>query len=80
MRQTGKITINKLPKPSKPQALIVKNHTPSKCQILEFILVSLNRLLIGFVAIYMCWMCLRLNYRDIPFHAVFCTLGVSEFV
>ncbi|KAM7351968.1 uncharacterized protein ACRADG_004657 [Cochliomyia hominivorax] len=75
MRQTGKIIINKVEKISKPKSVVIKNQTPTKCQIIEFIFVSINRLLIGFVTIYMCWMCLRLNYEEIPFHAVLCTLG-----
>ncbi|XP_058985545.1 uncharacterized protein LOC101898948 [Musca domestica] len=73
MRQTGKIVINKVEKqksPPRPGQLVV-----TKCQILEFLLISLNRLLMGFVCLYMCWMCLRLPLQEIPFHAVFCTIG-----
>ncbi|XP_037822607.1 uncharacterized protein LOC119611180 [Lucilia sericata] len=79
MRQTGKIIINKVEKPKTKvknvKTNLVNSKSPSYCQIFEFILVSINRLLIGFVTIYMGWMCLRLKYEDIPFHAVLCTLG-----
>ncbi|XP_011181131.2 transmembrane reductase CYB561D2-like [Zeugodacus cucurbitae] len=44
-------------------------------QKLEFVLTLVNRLLIGFITIYLCWMSLRLDSKDIPWHAVFCTLG-----
>ncbi|XP_075149634.1 uncharacterized protein LOC142223667 [Haematobia irritans] len=72
MRQTGKIVINKVEKTKTPKS---GPQAPTKFQITEFFLVSINRLLIGFVTIYMCWMCLRLEFPDIPFHAVFCTIG-----
>ncbi|XP_065357448.1 uncharacterized protein LOC135951690 [Calliphora vicina] len=78
MRQTGKIIINKVeksPKVKNSKTNLINHNTPTNCQIIEFILVTINRLLIGFVTIYMCWMCLRLKYEDIPFHAVLCTLG-----
>lgn len=78
MRQTGKIIINKVEKtkgPSKPGHVAI-----TKCQLFEFCLVSLNRLMIGFVTIYMCWMCLRVEFQDIPFHAVLCTIGVSKYI
>ncbi|XP_054743755.1 transmembrane reductase CYB561D2-like [Anastrepha obliqua] len=44
-------------------------------QRLEFVLTLINRLLIGFITIYLCWMSLRLDRKDIPWHAVLCTLG-----
>ncbi|XP_013097287.2 uncharacterized protein LOC106080439 [Stomoxys calcitrans] len=73
MRQTGKIVINKVEKTKSPK----KSNplSPTTCQIIEFGLVSLNRLLIGFVTIYMCWMCLRVELQEIPFHAILCTVG-----
>ena len=79
MRQTGKFIINKVEKT--PANRNDHNNTTksiTKCQIFEFVLISVNRLLIGFITIYMCWMCLRLQYTDIPFHAVLCTLGVCR--
>ncbi|XP_004534463.1 cytochrome b561 domain-containing protein 2 [Ceratitis capitata] len=44
-------------------------------QKLEFVLTLINRMLIGFITIYLCWMSLRLDRADIPWHAVLCTLG-----
>ncbi|XP_017486915.1 PREDICTED: cytochrome b561 domain-containing protein 2-like [Rhagoletis zephyria] len=44
-------------------------------QKLEFVLTLINRLLIGFITIYLCWMSLRLDREHIPWHAVLCTLG-----
>lgn len=79
MRQTGKIIINKVEKSVKVKTNAKITHNIlTKCEIFEFILISINRLLIGFVTLYMCWMCLRLKKEDIPFHAVLCTIGVCH--
>ncbi|XP_061402730.1 uncharacterized protein LOC133338576 [Musca vetustissima] len=75
MRQTGKIVINKLEKIKTPTNRTGGQVPITKCQVVEFLLISLNRLLMGFVTLYVCWMCLRLSIEEIPFHAVFCTIG-----
>lgn len=62
----------RVPHPPAPSA------TLTLTQKLEFVLTLVNRLLIGFVTVYLCWMSLRLDSKDIPWHAVFCTLGVSK--
>ncbi|XP_014100981.3 transmembrane reductase CYB561D2 [Bactrocera oleae] len=59
----------RVPHPPAPSA------TLTLTQKLEFVLTLVNRLLIGFVTVYLCWMSLRLDSKDIPWHAVFCTLG-----
>lgn len=80
MRQKGKFIVNKAEKKSPIKDRSNTKKSITKCQIFEFVLISVNRLLIGFITIYMCWMCLRLKYTDIPFHAVLCTLGVCMTV
>ncbi|XP_067620243.1 uncharacterized protein [Eurosta solidaginis] len=44
-------------------------------QKFEFVLTLINRFLIGFITVYLCWMSLRLDLEDITWHALFCTLG-----
>ncbi|XP_037928190.1 uncharacterized protein LOC119662608 [Teleopsis dalmanni] len=78
MPKTGKFIINSA-KEYKNRSIDNRSeiniNVPTLAQRLEFSIAVLNRLLIGFVTFYMCWMCLRLKVKEIPFHALFCTVG-----
>ncbi|XP_055850691.1 uncharacterized protein LOC129915236 [Episyrphus balteatus] len=55
---------------------LVTNYTPTKFQKIEFFLGIINRMLIGFVTIYVTFLSLRsLKNGDVPWHALLCTIG-----
>ncbi|XP_055923570.1 transmembrane reductase CYB561D2-like isoform X2 [Eupeodes corollae] len=53
------------------------NRTTSKWLRLEFSLNLLNHIFIGFVTIYMSWMCINLDLKKTALHAWLCTLGFN---
>lgn len=53
------------------------NRTRNTWLRVEFVINMVNHILIGFITIYLSWMCIRLNLKKTALHAWLCTIGVS---